>query len=558
MKNKKLYYRAVLLAGAIILIAVIFKRSGFFRNTNAGNRWDETLIGIYDRSGNLEMADLQNIRHASMILTKTPDQSDLGKILKIDKNVPVLFTLEISGDEGYISLPEFTEGKYDESVTRLCRFLVDNKINAFLRWNPEMEVSAHLYPWQNQAGDTYIKAFRHFSNLCKEVSSDIKIVWGPAGYPGVEDYWPGGDFVDLVSVTIQSKSEQVKSNYTGKSTESEITRKLYRMRFMDKPVLVLARPGNVPTFSKAMARSVTDLAKEDSVIYSFNHKRGIKDMTFSNRAAPMIGVYDPKLLLAKSKNVQIEHMFIDLGNINDGTFKQSFDSIVARNHDVILTVEPWKDKKNIDSTSLSNILKGLYDSEFRKLYQILSASKRTVYLRFAHEMEIPIHRYPWQSQEPVLYIKAFRYFMNFGNSINIKRVWGPAGDRGSMEFWPGEDVVDYVSLAIYGLPDKNIADHSKQELFSTIYRRKFHRVRLANKPIFITEFGVTGPEDFQSEWIANASEVVNQHSEIFGVCYFNLADNPKVWGDIPTPVWSITPKTFNRFVTSLTRGTVQK
>ena len=76
-------------------------------------------------------------------------------------------------------------------------------------------------------------------------------------------------------------------------------------------------------------------------------------------------------------------------------------------------------------------------------------------------------------------------------------------------------------------------------------------MRLASKAIFITEFGVKGPEDFQSEWLGKAAAVLAAHKEVAGVCYFNLADNPEVWGDIPAPDWGISPATYNHFVEAL-------
>ena len=170
-----------------------------------------------------------------------------------------------------------------------------------------------------------------------------------------------------------------------------------------------------------------------------------------------------------------------------------------------------------------------------------------------HEMEIPIHRYPWQSQDPVNYINTFRYFMKFegGPGSNVKKIWGPAGDRGSIDFWPGDDVVDFISIAIYGLPDKNITDPEQQESFRTIFERKYHRMRFADKPLFITEFGVKGPENFQDKWLSDAAKIINAYPQIFGVCYFNLYDNPKAWGHIKAPDWSITPASMQRFYSLL-------
>jgi beta-mannanase len=221
-----------------------------------------------------------------------------------------------------------------------------------------------------------------------------------------------------------------------------------------------------------------------------------------------------------------------------------------------VTFEPFRNPNGeTDLQVLQNVTEGKYDREISHLFSILNTTIRKVYLRYAHEMEIPITRYPWQSQNPVTYIKSFRYFMNFQDSLspNINRVWGPAGDRGSIEWWPGNDVVDFMSIAIYGLPDKNITDPEKQESFTTIFNRKYWRLRFIDKPIFITEFGVKGPEDFQNKWLEEAAKTINKNPQIIGINYFNMSDTPGAWGDIKAPDWSITPKTLHRFLDVLIR-----
>lgn len=143
--------------------------------------------------------------------------------------------------------------------------------------------------------------------------------------------------------------------------------------------------------------------------------------------------------------------------------------------------------------------------------------------------------------------------MNFKGELpsNIKRVWGPAGDRGSIEWYPGNDVVDVMSIAIYGLPDKNITDPNMQESFKTIFNRKTRRVRFIDKPLFITEFGVKGPEDYQTNWLEGAAKVLREHPGVLGVNYFNMSDTPKAWGDIKPPDWSITKQTLHHFYNTL-------
>ncbi len=564
MKNSKIFFLIAFLALFGLLLFYVIKEIPFSRKTPVEkvveDGWKERTVGIYDRTKKTSILNLDHLQQVSVKLNSASGNNDFQSMLDgISPNDPVLITIEAQASGGDDVLQNTIEGHYDLTIKALCDALKSQNNVCYVRWNPEMEVPVKLYPWQYQSPEVYIKAFRHFALRCKASSSRIQIVWGTAGYPGADEYWPGSQAVDLISITLNGESESQTSAYPRENEmEKLIRRKILRMRFMNKPVFVLDAGAKADfSLSTQLASAIKQIEKEDSTIYSFIDTRA-EGQVYDRGALskPLMGVYDPKNLLTSSPSVRAEHLFIDLENCRDGTFLKLFNEVVARKHDVIVTFEPWKDKRYNESMVLNNTINGVYDEQFRVLYKIISTAKQTVYLRFLHEMEIPIHRYPWQSQDPVLYIKAFRYFMNFNNGKpeNVKRVWGPAGDRGSMEWWPGGDVVDYVSIAIYGLPDKNITDPNQQELFSTIYKRKSHRMRFSGKPIFITEFGVTGPAEFQRKWLKDAAAVIKSHREIFGISYFNLADNPKVWGDIPTPVWSISKKTFSHFAESLSPG----
>jgi beta-mannanase len=273
----------------------------------------------------------------------------------------------------------------------------------------------------------------------------------------------------------------------------------------------------------------------------------------------VMGLHDPNQLLTSDPYISVEHVFVDFGQIQSGELKRITDEVFSRNHDVILTVEPWKDLSGIpDTIVLDNVVNGKYDSIIQKIFNDVSDTGHIVYLRFAHEMEIPITRYAWQSQDPVTYIKAFRHFMNLAQPFpaNVKRIWGPAGDRASLDFYPGDDVVDYVSIAIYGLPDKNITDPNKQESFATIFNRKKWRFRQINKPFFITEFGVKGPEEYQTAWLEEAAKTLNKNPRVIGINYFNMSDTPGAWGEIKAPDWSITPASLHKFMGILERDSL--
>ena len=479
-------------------------------------------------------------------------------IAQIADTIPILITIETWGGDlisAFMSNPieDLVNGNYDNVIKQLCTQLIGKRPNVYFRLNPEMEVPAKHYPWQRYGH--YIDAFRHFNMLCKNYAPQVKQVWGPSGYPGVLEYYPGDDLVDATSVILKSDSEMLLDVYPKNYPVAyDLMRRLHRLRFINKPIFVIGSKHNAnDSINDQLVSFISQkICNERSIVYSSdNFNRPESKDEIKTRKKIEIGLFDQFSLLNAEEPVTVEHLFVDFGSLQDGTFQNRFKEVIERNHDVIVTFEPFcQPNEENDPRVLQHVTEGKYDKEIAKLYSIIESTNHLIYLRYAHEMEIPINRYPWQSQNPVEYIKSFRYFMTFQNPLaaNIKRIWGPAGDRGSLEWWPGNDVVDFISIAIYGLPDKNITDPEKQESFSTIFYRKFWRLRFVDKPIFITEFGVKGPEEYQTKWLEDAAKVIRNNPKIVGVNYFNMSDVPKAWGDIKPPDWSISKETFYHFL----------
>lgn len=523
-------------------------------------RFYEPILGFYDKIGTVKK-EVFPVKHFTITWKNTGlwfDNTALAKTLNSD--TAVFFTIETWSKNSIFSradqnvIEKVIAGEFDQKTKELAQILSKTNKPVFVRWNPAMELPEYQYPWQFQSPPAYIKAFNHFATQLKKEAPNIKIVWGPAGYAGDSEYWPGEKLVDCISITLSEK-KQMDSVSFHQAILREIKEKLHRMRFMNKPIIILGANEKMPfAFPQAWIQEASlDERVFTNTIYS--SQNFVPDsVTKPKRSKMILGVYDPLEKLTQLPALQVEHLFTDWGEIQKGEIHKKIQAVVARKHDIILTVEPWKDvKKMNDPDVLQNVLKGQYDSEINMLYELIEKTPQKVYLRWAHEMEIPIHRYTWQSQDPVVYINAYRYFMLFRKNKpkNIFRVWGPAGDRGSIDWWPGDDVVDFISFAIYGLPDKNITDYQKQELFSDIFNRKFYRMRFANKPIFITEFGVKGPKNYQNRWMQNAAETLKNNKNVFGVSYFNQHDTPDAWGKIKAPDWSIDATTFQNFYTHL-------
>ncbi len=567
---KKILKYLVVFVAVCILGAVVVKRDyllNYLQFQKTSNSIEENLSGPVLAEFSFQTGAVNRLvksfHHVTLKINNT-DDLDINKrdIVLLTDTFPLLLTVE-TWETGkvspYLSNPHeiIKKGEYDNVIKKMCNQLINERPNVYVRLNPEVEVPANYYPWQRYYGAGFNEAFRHFSGLIRKYAPNAKVVWGPAGYPGALEYYPGDEFVDAVTLTLKSNSEQILDVYPKDYPVSyDLLRRLHRLRFLDKPIFVLGSTQiDTDSVNSLMVSSLLEkMSIERDIIYSVENFQRPTRQSSENEDKFELGVYDPQALLLNEDPITVEHLFCDFDNIMDGTFQNSFMEVVKRNHKVIVTVEPFHHP--IDSSDrrvLQNITEGMYNEQINQLYNIVSSTKQMVYLRFAHEMEIPITRYPWQSQDPVTYIKSFRYFMKFIEPLpsNIKRVWGPAGDRGSLEWWPGNDVVDYISIAIYGLPDKNITDPEKQESFATIFNRKIWRMRFVDKPIFITEFGVKGPEDYQTKWLVKAAKVIRENPQIKGINYFNMTDTPKAWGEIEPPDWSITKKSFYAFVEAL-------
>lgn len=561
--NPKLKY-SLLIIFAVFALAMLKLTKPFFQSIfvdELTDRFYEPVLGVYDNTEKPTKINVDTIQHFTIIWRNTGiwfNKAALEKTLNTGNDV--FLTIETWSKDGFFSraednvIAELLAGDFDKKIKELGKLLADKHQQVFIRWNPAMEVPEYRYPWQFQSPILYIEAFNKFAFQLKKLAPNVKIVWGPSGYPGDTEYWPSDKFVDFVSISI-AEEKTTDSVIIHKTATQLLKEKLHRMRFINKPVLILGvNEKKQSWFQKEWIQEATANQRtfRNTIYSSQNFVSTIVNK--SERTKMILGVYDPLEKLINSPFVQVEHIFTDWGEIQKGEFARKFKAIIQRKHDVILTVEPWKDTtKVVDKEVLQNVLKGRYDREISKLYDIITKTNQTVYLRWAHEMEIPIHRYTWQSQDPVVYINAYRYFMLFNKNqaTNIRRVWGPAGDRGSIDWWPGNDVVDFISIAIYGLPDKNITDYNKQELFSDIFSRKFYRMRFAEKPIFITEFGVKGPKEYQNKWMKNAAETLKNNKNVFGVSYFNQHDTPDAWGKIKAPDWSISETTFQQFCKDL-------
>ncbi|MGC9354431.1 MAG: hypothetical protein ACP5D9_11360, partial [Mariniphaga sp.] len=262
-----------------------------------------------------------------------------SEIEHIAEHLPILFTIEtwktsrISSYENNV-LTEIAAGKYDKVLEELCTDFIGKRQNIYFRLNPDMEVPGNRYPWQQIGGRAYIAAFRHFALVCKKHAPQVKLMWGPAGYPGTMEFYPGNDVVDAASVTLKSDSETSLNVYPKDHTVAyDVFRRVHRLRFTDKPVFLLGSKqiDNNAVDEQLLYALTQKINNERDVIYTpENFKLPESGNKYIQKEKIEIGIFDEFERLNDEEPVTVEHLFADFRKLGDGTFQNEFKKVIGR------------------------------------------------------------------------------------------------------------------------------------------------------------------------------------------------------------------------------------
>jgi beta-mannanase len=257
------------------------------------------------------------------------------------------------------------------------------------------------------------------------------------------------------------------------------------------------------------------------------------------------GVYDPEGHCLQDSAIAVEHMFISWATFQSGELLRQLDTIRSHGRGVFVTIEPWVDREitQLPSALLDDVTNGKYDRRIQQFAMEIAAFRDLVLLRWGHEMENVSGRYPWATHNAGLYQKAYRHFVTtcrkFAN--NIVYVWSPVGEKGLERYWPGDQYVDCVGVSVFEFPavDQDFYHHPTRT-FHDLMTEKYARVAPFQKPVVVSECGVTGSEEYQLSWLAGALEDMGNYPLLKGLIYFNAKETPDVWGKkYITPDWRI-------------------
>ena len=130
-------------------------------------------------------------------------------------------------------------GDYDANIKAISDVVKTLKSPVIIRWAQEMEDKSGRFSWSNWPPQDYIKAYRKVAEQFRKDTPTVQIMWSPKGSEGLEKYYPGDNYVDLVGLSVFGLQEYDLRAYGAPKTFTETLKPGYeRVRPFNKPIWV--------------------------------------------------------------------------------------------------------------------------------------------------------------------------------------------------------------------------------------------------------------------------------------------------------------------------------
>ena len=115
------------------------------------------------------------------------------------------------------------DGAYDATMRSICEVLAALNSPLTLRWGHEMDDDNGQFIWAGWRPDDYIAAYRRMMDIARDAVPGINLMWSPLGDAGMEDYYPGDDYVDLTGLSVFGLQAWDRANYNRDRSFAEIS-----------------------------------------------------------------------------------------------------------------------------------------------------------------------------------------------------------------------------------------------------------------------------------------------------------------------------------------------
>jgi len=180
-----------------------------------------------------------------------------------------------------ITPPELRDGilsgKYDANMQAICSLAGQMKSPVTIRWAQEMEDNNGRFTWANWAPKDWIAAYKREVDVCRKVAPAAKYMWSPKGIEGLEKYYPGDNYVDVIGLSVFGLQKKDNDEVGRDRTFEEALKPGYdRVAKFNKPVIVaelgyVGKQEYVAKWAEDSRKSYAEFPALTSVVY-FNQK----------------------------------------------------------------------------------------------------------------------------------------------------------------------------------------------------------------------------------------------------------------------------------------------
>jgi endoglucanase len=131
------------------------------------------------------------------------------------------------------------DGSYDNNMRTICEVLNTLQSPVTVRWGHEMDDDNGQFIWAGWDAETYVAAYRRMIDVCRAAAPKVRYMWSPTGFEGMEAYYPGDDYADVVGISVFGYQPWDQDHYDRDRTFEDIMAPRYeRAATFDKPVVV--------------------------------------------------------------------------------------------------------------------------------------------------------------------------------------------------------------------------------------------------------------------------------------------------------------------------------
>lgn len=131
------------------------------------------------------------------------------------------------------------DGKFDGNIRNVCGTIGKLRSRVTIRWAHEMDDTSGRYTWSLWEPQDYIRAYRHFVDVCRSQAPNASYMWSPKGEKTLNAFYPGDEYVDVIGLSIFGLQEYDVDKFGRNRSFEEMLHASYdRVTAYKKPIYV--------------------------------------------------------------------------------------------------------------------------------------------------------------------------------------------------------------------------------------------------------------------------------------------------------------------------------